>query len=200
MAERDDAGGGTGSARRRRERRLRSFLRHERMSVAMTLAESTHHSTQREKTARAGAEARDALRGHVPEAPLLQGGRPAPLPEVAGWKTRVQRHSVEHLTDLAPLVQILDVPVAMDFFRRLDLPVVEQVTDVPTISSSSRSSRAALREPQMAEQLVDVPIQHIVELLLQHPVDFPVPQVGFAGGGQQGFFSLWTGFGGRADR
>ena len=34
MAERDDAGGGTGSARQRRERRLRSFLRHERMSVA----------------------------------------------------------------------------------------------------------------------------------------------------------------------
>ena len=121
MAERDDAGGGTGSARRRRERRLRSFSRHERMSVAMALAESTHHSAQRQKTARAGREARDALHGHVLEAPLPPGGRPAPLPEVAGWQTRVQRHAVEHLADLAPLVQILDVPVpqvvesAMDF-------------------------------------------------------------------------------------
>ena len=37
-----EAGGGTGSARRRRERRLRSMLRHERMSVAMALAEITH--------------------------------------------------------------------------------------------------------------------------------------------------------------
>ena len=65
-----DAGGGTGSARRRRERRLRSMLRHERMSVAMALAESTHHGAQREKTARAGGEARVVLHGHVPEAPL----------------------------------------------------------------------------------------------------------------------------------
>ena len=46
-----DAGGGTGSARRRREGRLRSMSRHERMSVAMDLAESTHHSAQRLKTA-----------------------------------------------------------------------------------------------------------------------------------------------------
>ena len=38
-------GGGTGSARRRRERRLRSMLRHERMAVAMALAEALHHSS-----------------------------------------------------------------------------------------------------------------------------------------------------------
>ena len=37
----------TGSARRRRERRLRSMLRHERMSVAMALAAATHHSALR---------------------------------------------------------------------------------------------------------------------------------------------------------
>ena len=43
-----------GSARRWRQRRLRSMLRHERMAVAMALAESTHHSAQRQKTARAG--------------------------------------------------------------------------------------------------------------------------------------------------
>ena len=38
-------GGGTGSARRRRERRLRSMLRHERMAVAMALAEALHRSS-----------------------------------------------------------------------------------------------------------------------------------------------------------
>ena len=53
MAERGDAGGGTGSARRRRERRLRSMLRHERMAVAMALAENLHHSAQRPEKARA---------------------------------------------------------------------------------------------------------------------------------------------------
>ena len=51
MAVRDDAGGGTGSAGRRRERRLRSFLRHGRMAIAMMLAECTHHSAQRQKKA-----------------------------------------------------------------------------------------------------------------------------------------------------
>ena len=37
----------SGSARQRRERRLRSLLRHERMSVAMALAEKLHHSVCR---------------------------------------------------------------------------------------------------------------------------------------------------------
>ena len=38
---------GPSSARRRRERRLRSWLRHERMTVAMALAEKLHHSAYR---------------------------------------------------------------------------------------------------------------------------------------------------------
>ena len=33
-----------GAAQRRRARRLRSFLRHERMTVRMALAEALHHS------------------------------------------------------------------------------------------------------------------------------------------------------------
>ena len=182
-----------GTAKRRRERRLRQFLRHERCSWP--------GQTQ----ARSGREAREVLHGQVPGAPLPEGGRPAPLPEVAGWQKRIQQHTGEQMIDDLPYVQILDAPVpqvvdsAMDFFRRLDLPVAELVIDVPMISSSSCSSRAVLQEPQMAEQLVDVPIQHIVELLLQHLVDIPVLQVGVSGGGQQGF-SLWTGFGRRADR
>ena len=56
------------------------------------LPRSTHHCAQRQKTARAGREARDALHGHVPEAPLRQG--------------RVLRHVVGHLS-----VPALHVPV-----------------------------------------------------------------------------------------
>ena len=129
-------------------------------------------------------------------------GRPAPLPEVAGWQERIQRRTGEQMIDDLPSVQILDAPVpqvvdsAMEFFRDLDLPVAEQVIDVPIISSSSCSSRAVLREPQMAEQLMDVPIQHLVELLLQHPVDFQVESLAEV----NKVFSLWTGFGRRADR
>ena len=35
------------SARRRRERRLRSWAKHERMSIAIALAENLHHSRQK---------------------------------------------------------------------------------------------------------------------------------------------------------
>ena len=38
-------GAGTSSARRRRERRPRSWLRHDRMTVAMELTAATHHSS-----------------------------------------------------------------------------------------------------------------------------------------------------------
>ena len=59
-----------GAARRRRQRRLRQFLRHERLGVAMALADSPHHIAQRQKTARAsegGGGARDELHGRAPD-------------------------------------------------------------------------------------------------------------------------------------
>ena len=40
----------TGAAKRRRERRLRQWQRHERMTVAMALAEATHHAAPRRQT------------------------------------------------------------------------------------------------------------------------------------------------------
>ena len=44
-----------GAAKRRRERRLRQFLRHDRVTVAMHLAEMTHHAAPRGQTqARSG--------------------------------------------------------------------------------------------------------------------------------------------------
>ena len=76
MAAHEAQGGGTGSARRRRERRLRSMLRHERMTVAMALAEKLHHSAQRPEMARAGEEDLEfALHGGVPDASSSPGGR-----------------------------------------------------------------------------------------------------------------------------
>ena len=43
-----------GATQRRRQRRLRSWLRHERMTVAMAVAERTHHSSRGQTIARAG--------------------------------------------------------------------------------------------------------------------------------------------------
>ena len=47
------------NAKQRRERRLRQFLRHERLSVAMALAAAQHHSAPKS----AGPETYEALRG-----------------------------------------------------------------------------------------------------------------------------------------
>ena len=116
-----DGGGGTGSARRQRERRLRSMLRHERMSVAMALAESTHHSAQRQKTARAGREARVVLHGHVPKAPLPQGSGPPCLGEPRRPQDQDQLRTMEQAAAYAPMVQILGIPVPQ---------LVDQLVDV----------------------------------------------------------------------
>ena len=68
--------------------------------------------------------------------------RPLPLVEVQP-SVRAQRHIVEDLGELAPLVQILDLPVPQtvdfvtDILRLLDRLVAEQVIAVPTVSCSS---------------------------------------------------------------
>ena len=111
-----------GVAQRRRERRLRPWYRHEQQTVRMALARSRttqlHGDRRRQGPGRRGT---CSTTRHGDRSPLLTsrsssasmkspaGGRPAPLSEVAGWQERVQRHAVEHLADLAPLVQILDV-------------------------------------------------------------------------------------------
>ena len=55
-----------------------------------------------------------------------------------------------------PVPQMVDQPVAV--LARFDLPIPEQVIEVPKISCPPRFSRTALRSPQMAEQLVEVPL------------------------------------------
>ena len=202
MAERGDAGGGTGSARRRRERRFRSFLRHERMSVAMALAESTHHSAQRQKTPRAVRGVRVELHGDDPEqlppspqaagaqhffldldeAPAAGGSRPDRLTEVRPQE-RVQRYTVEQII-LAPM---LDVPVPLteeqllvDVFAPHDINFFEQVIEVPKILIDELSVRTPVREPQLAEQLVEVPSIISCSSLqrMEQIVNIPVPRGG----------------------
>ena len=122
---------GSGSARRRRERRLRSWLRHERMTVRMELTAALHHSAFKG----AGPETHDAPRSQKTvnskrEAELfslfeeeLGGTRPDRLSDVRPQE-RVQRHTVKHLTDLvrsASKVQVFDAPAPL---------VVEQLADV----------------------------------------------------------------------
>ena len=102
------------SAAQRRQRRLRQFLRHERPTVAMLLAQRDHHTApQGQKQARSGRWVRDELHGHDPEEPTPQlelfelfdeepgGSRPDCLAGVRPQE-RVQRHTVEQIDDSAP--------------------------------------------------------------------------------------------------
>ena len=74
MAMADRECNGVGSARRRRERRLRAMLRHERQTVALELAADLHHSRD------VGPWTNDGPRAQTTAS---TGKRPAPLEEVA---------------------------------------------------------------------------------------------------------------------
>ena len=173
-----DRAGEVGTSSTTRPRRYGPVLgqaphltRHEQQSVAMALSAAAHHSfdtvaagetyhgPRAQKTDRAGA-AHNALRRQTQRAArgpeLFQlfeeepaGLRPGSVPDPRPQE-RVQRHAVEHLTDLvrvAPMVQILGAPAPqmmdnpMDAFRVMDQPIAEQVIAVPKIVASSCPSR-----------------------------------------------------------
>ena len=195
---------GTSAARRRRERRLRSMLRHERMTVAMALAEMAHHSAPRRPTmARARGEESEMnnATGQMTPPPRaasteyywLDGdgdvlaARPTPLVEVRP-QPGVQRHTAAHIEDIVPYVQILDVPVpqlgdrVVDLLREIDAPaLVEQVIAVPKISMDRVPQRSVCRRSRRAEQLVEVPTivsySSPQQRTAKQTVDIPVPHV-----------------------
>ena len=89
----------------------------------------------------------------------------------------------------------------VEVLRKLDVPSVEQVIAVPMISLDRVPQRSAVRRPQKAEQLVEVPTEPGYSLtviavqalgrraavaLAEQIVDIPVPQVRRGGGGLQG--------------
>ena len=113
--------------------------------------------------------------------------RPPPLVEVQP-SVRAQRHVVEQLADIAPMVQILDSPEPqlvvqlLEVFRLLDTQLPdEQVISVPKVSCPSCPSRSRVPEPQSADQLVEVPTVltptriavQIAEQIVDTPVHLP---------------------------
>ena len=202
------------AAQRRKQRRLRSWWRHEQQSIAAALATYSHHSALRgQKTARArgGGEVDEMkytakFRKTPPPQAFFQlydeedavwGLRPACLAEPQGPQAGIQRHTMEHIADLVPMVQILDIPALLgadqlvEVGRHLDLHVPEQAIEVPKISSSPRPpNRRFLFPVRMAEQLVEVPtiISYSMLRTIGQTMDIPVPRVREGGGGGlQGF-------------
>ena len=198
------------AARRRRERRLRSWWKHEQQTVRMVLSAAAHHSFDKvaagesfnaqrgQKTDRARREVEerelhDAPRRQKPPPP---GTRPAPLVEVPPQGAMVQHSGIgfELLQALdVPVLQLVEQPVDVESFFRTSVPAVaEQVIDVPKLAFPT-----ALPEPQLVEQLVEVPTVLSVAVLQQRtPEQFigcPVP--GRGGGARGGLHGLSQGQG-----
>ena len=125
--------------------------------------------------------------------------RPDRLFAVSGPQARVQRRTVQQIVDFAPLptlddpapqmvVQLPDV--LLRFFRALS-PDPEQVIEVPMIVPEDVSLRTAVREPQLVEQLVEVPTVvswSMLQQIMEQNVDIPVVDRGSgAGGSLSGF-------------
>ena len=95
-----------GAAKRRRERRLRQWQRHERMTVAMALAEATHHAAPRRQkpvSAIRGVEEQVTHVGLRAQKTPPPRERPGILPEpLAQRSDRSRRHfSADGLPQLA---------------------------------------------------------------------------------------------------
>ena len=140
-----------GSARRRRERRLRSFLRHERMTVRMELAAALHHSRDVGSGKNDGLRAQKTVNSRE-DAVFFElydedtaGWRPPCLGEPPVPQARVQRHTVEQIIDTALGLPKLDVPVPLMVTRFRLLP--SRLSTCPR--SSSRKSRC---EPWFASR------------------------------------------------
>ena len=93
---------------------------------------------------------------------------------------------MEDLGELAPLVQILDLPVpqmvdnVLDALRIPERPIAEQVVEVPKILIDVIPARSLVPEPQTAEQFVEVPTvlspTRIALQIAEQIVDTPVSQ------------------------
>ena len=190
-----------GAAWRRRQRRLRSMLRHERMTVRMELAAALHHSWG------GGLETHEGLRAQKTASTgpaeyfelSSDDGRPAGGERPAALLEPRPQGKVERHTGVGyELVLRLDVPVpqmgeqlpdVVQFFAT-QLPVVaEPVIEVPKILPQVIPRRRRRRRTQLAEQLVEVPTvvsySSLQQLTAEQIVNIPVPG-GDGGGGRGG--------------
>ena len=112
----------TGAAQRRKQRRLRSWWRHEQQSIAAGLATFKHHSALRGQKTAGGS--RDALHGDVLGASSSPGGRCAALLPRRRRRATCRRclpcldrrsgccdTPVEQMADSTPVVPMLEAPV-----------------------------------------------------------------------------------------
>ena len=171
-----------GAAWRRRQRRLRSWWRHEQQTVAAVLATVTHHSHSKVGTAndapRGQKKVTSTRVGPADDGRPTRGERPAALLEP--WP---QGKTERHDGIAYELVQALDAPVlqpnVVQFFATQVPVVAEPVIEVPKILPHDVSPRRLCRDTQLAEPLVEVlTILTPSFLRMLQNVDIPVPHGG----------------------
>ena len=102
---------------------------------------------------------------------------------------RVQRHTVDQVI-AAPMLDVsvpeMEEKLLLDVFRPHDRQVPELVIEVPKIIIEDIPTRSSVPEPQIAEQLVEVPT---ILTFLKQIVDNPFPH----GGGRRRLQGLFPG-------
>ena len=167
-----------GAAMRRRQRRLRSWWRHEQDGRQMQLWQQLFTTLRNvlSRRSRSGKMLGTSPHGARRLTPELMVGCGQHFSLSRTWGDRVQWHIVEQTVVSAPGLQILNVPM----LTALDSFVPEQVIEVPKISTPLRCPRTVLSVPQTAEQLVEVPTvlspTRIASRIAEQIVDTPVPR------------------------
>ena len=175
----DRAHGTVGAARRRRNRRLRAFLKHERMTVAMNLATIQHHSYLKSGVVNVGVQAGSPL------APVTEYVAPAKVPPVYSTTTVTSdlvypQFSSTAVEPSAPCV-VGSLPPVEEFTG----PVYDQVLQEHIAASELPENIAEI--PVVQEQVIVQEIPHVIVPLppveaFTGPVYDPVHQVQIAAG------------------
>ena len=135
---------GEGAARRRRQRRLRPWLKHERQSVAMALAEYTHHASGSQTRARAREGVEHATHsGLRPQKTPPPGERPGLLLEPGPQRSdrTVRRSSGDNLPTLALPVLAGSAGEAVD------------ASSLRYLSAAARLDQSRQRAQQLREEV-----------------------------------------------
>ena len=201
-----------GAAKRRRERRHRAYSKYPRMSVAMALSEYKHHTSRGQKMDRAGGGVRDAVHDDVLEALLTQeplrlmmmtvcrsSGAPGMTASTRSGRRSGYSGAPCSRLSTSPLCRLSMIlrrrwcnscQISCNSFGRSHL-IPSRLSKCPRFLPEDVSLRTAVREPQLAEQMVDVPTivsYSWMQLRVEQNVDIPVPGRGGRIAGLQGFF------------
>ena len=161
------ADGGTGSARRRRERRLRSWLRHEQQSIAAVLATVTHHSFDKVGTASGvlrnqktatrtgkGEESEKKYTAKFRKTPPLQAAATVYYPmtddEGGELSAGVRPAPLEEGRPQGKLER--HAGIGYEIVQNFDVPVPQMVEQLPNVLRFF-----ATRLPVVSEQVIEVP-------------------------------------------